>query len=86
MFDPAVYVGDREVDLAMTALFGGFDTDFYAAYDAAFARPAGHALRRDLYDFYHLLNHVNLFGAGYLRRSERTLTRLLGVARTGRRR
>ena len=59
---------------------------FYAAYDAAFARPAGHALRRDLYDFYHLLNHVNLFGAGYLRRSERTLTRLLGVARTGRRR
>lgn len=86
VFDPAVYVGDREVDLAMTALFGGFDADFYAAYDAAFARPAGHALRRDLYDFYHLLNHVNLFGAGYLRRSERTLTRLLGVARTGRRR
>jgi len=87
VFDPAVYVGDREVDLAMTALFGGFDADFYAVYDASFARPAGHATRRDLYDFYHLLNHVNLFGAGYLPRSERTLTRLLGVVeRTGRKR
>lgn len=87
VFDPAVYVGDREVDLAMTALFGGFDADFYAVYDASFARPAGHATRRGLYDFYHLLNHVNLFGAGYLPRSERTLTRLLGVVdRTGRKR
>ena len=88
VFDPAVYIGDREVDLAMTALFGGFDADFYAAYDAVFAPPAGHAMRRDLYDFYHLLNHVNLFGAGYLPRSERTLTRLLGVVvdRTGRNR
>jgi fructosamine-3-kinase len=87
VFDPAVYVGDREVDLAMTALFGGFDADFYAVYDASFARPAGHATRRDLYDFYHLLNHVNLFGADYLPRSERTLTRLLGVVdRTGRKR
>jgi len=87
VFDPAVYVGDREVDLAMTALFGGFDADFYAVYDTSFARPAGHAMRRDLYDFYHLLNHVNLFGAGYLPRSERTLARLLGVVdRTGRKR
>jgi fructosamine-3-kinase len=87
VFDPAVYVGDREVDLAMAALFGGFDADFEAAYDAAFARPAGHALRRDLYDFYHLLNHVNLFGASYLARSERVLARLLGVVgRIGRNR
>ncbi len=85
VFDPAVYVGDREVDHALSARFGGFDADFYTAYDASFARPAGHAMRRDLYDFYHLLNHVNLFGAGYLPRSERTLTCLLGVVeRTGR--
>ena len=85
VYDPAVYVGDREVDLAMTGLFGGFGVDFYAAYDAAFARPAGHATRRDLYDLYHLLNHVNLFGSGYLARTERTITRLLGVVtRTGR--
>jgi protein-ribulosamine 3-kinase len=87
VFDPAVHVGDREVDLAMTALFGGFGADFYAAYDAAFARPGGHAERRDLYDLYHLLNHVNLFGGGYLARAERTITRLLGfVVRTGRNR
>ena len=87
VYDPAVYVGDREVDLAMTALFGGFGADFYAAYDAAFARPDGHAERRDLYDLYHLLNHVNLFGGGYLARTERTITRLLGfVVRAGRNR
>jgi fructosamine-3-kinase len=86
VFDPAVYVGDREVDLAMTALFGGFDEAFYRAYDAAFPLPDGHALRRDLYNLYHLVNHVNLFGADYLARTERTLARLLAVVadRTGR--
>ena len=77
VFDPAVYVGDREVDLAMTELFGGFDRTFYDAYDAAWPRPQGHALRRDLYNLYHLLNHVNLFGGGYVARTRQVLTRLL---------
>lgn len=66
IFDPAVYYGDRETDLAMTRLFGGFGPDFHAAYEAAWPLPPGAAQRRDLYNLYHLLNHVNLFGAGYL--------------------
>ena len=77
VFDPAVHVADREVDLAMTELFGGFDDAFYAAYDDAYPRPAGHALRRDVYNLYHLLNHVNLFGAAYASKTRRTLDRTL---------
>jgi protein-ribulosamine 3-kinase len=63
IFDPAVYYGDREVDLAMTELFGGFPAQFYSAYGAM---PAGYQARKPLYNLYHLLNHLNLFGAGYL--------------------
>jgi fructosamine-3-kinase len=66
IFDPAVYFGDREADLAMTELFGGFPREFYAAYNEAFALPAGYETRKHLYNLYHLLNHLNLFGAGYL--------------------
>jgi protein-ribulosamine 3-kinase len=66
IFDPAVYYGDREADLAMTELFGGFPREFYAAYDAAYPLDAGYALRKDVYNLYHLLNHLNLFGRGYL--------------------
>ena len=66
IFDPAVYYGDREADLAMTRLFGGFGADFYAAYHAAWPVDAGARTRRDLYNLYHVLNHANLFGAGYL--------------------
>ncbi len=63
LFDPAVYFGDRETDLAMSELFGGFDSDFYAAYREAWPVDAGYAMRRDLYNLYHVLNHFNLFGA-----------------------
>jgi fructosamine-3-kinase len=66
IFDPAVYYGDREADLAMTELFGGFPRAFYAAYDAAWPLDSGYAWRKPLYNLYHLLNHLNLFGAGYL--------------------
>ena len=66
VFDPAVYQGDREADLAMTELFGGFPPAFYAAYREAWPLDAGYAVRRDLYNLYHVLNHLNLFGAGYL--------------------
>jgi protein-ribulosamine 3-kinase len=66
IFDPAVYYGDREADLAMTRLFGGFGAAFYAAYDSAWALAAGAAVRTGLYNLYHVLNHLNLFGGGYL--------------------
>ncbi|HEX2669036.1 MAG TPA: fructosamine kinase family protein [Gammaproteobacteria bacterium] len=66
VFDPAVYRGDREADLAMTELFGGFPESFYAAYNAHAPLDAGYRVRRDLYNLYHVLNHLNLFGGGYL--------------------
>ena len=66
LFDPAVYYGDREADLAMTELFGGFAPQFYAAYNAAWPLAPGYEQRKHLYNLYHLLNHLNLFGGGYL--------------------
>lgn len=77
VFDPAVYYGDRECDLAMTELFGGYPAEFYAAYRAAWPLQAGYAARRDLYNLYHILNHANLFGAGYARQAEQIMRRLL---------
>jgi fructosamine-3-kinase len=77
IFDPAVYYGDREADLAMTELFGGFPSEFYAAYAAAWPLDEGYAVRGQLYRLYHLLNHLNLFGAGYLCECRTTMGRLL---------
>ncbi len=77
IFDPAVYYGDREADLAMTELFGGFSPDFYAAYCAAWPLDAGYAVRKILYNLYHVLNHANLFGGGYARQAETMMDRLL---------
>ena len=65
IFDPAVYYGDHEADLAMTELFGGFPPDFYASYQKEFPLDAGYERRKHLYNLYHLLNHLNLFGSGY---------------------
>lgn len=65
IFDPAVYFGDRETDMAMTGLFGGFGAAFYAAYDHAWPLDAGYGKRKTLYNLYHILNHLNLFGGGY---------------------
>ena len=79
IFDPAVYYGDREADLAMTELFGGFPAEFYEAYEAEWALPEGYATRKHLYNLYHLLNHLNLFGAGYRAQVEAALG-LLGDA------
>ena len=66
VFDPSVYFGDREADLAMARLFGGFASEFYAGYAETWPLPAGASRRAKLYELYHLLNHFNLFGAGYL--------------------
>ena len=65
IYDPAVYYGDREADLAMTELFGGFGKGFYAAYQQNFPLASGYNVRKKLYNLYHILNHMNLFGGGY---------------------
>lgn len=65
LIDPAVSYDDREAELAFTELFGGFGEAFYAAYNAAWPLAPGYADRRDLYNLYHLLNHLNLFGESY---------------------
>jgi protein-ribulosamine 3-kinase len=77
IFDPAVYFGDRVADIAMTKLFGGFGSEFYAAYEAAWPLPADVDTRSELYNLYHVLNHLNLFGGGYLSQAVRMLDRLL---------
>jgi fructosamine-3-kinase len=82
VFDPAVYHGDAEADLAMTALFGGFSYAFDAAYASERPPAAGADARRDLYSLYHVLNHLNLFGGGYRAQAEAMIDRLL--AATGR--
>lgn len=81
LFDPAVYFGDRETDLAMTELFGGFGTDFYAAYRAQGPLREGYAIRKTLYNLYHVLNHLNLFGGGYLRQARTMIDQLLAELR-----
>jgi len=81
IFDPAVYYGDREADLAMTELFGGFPAKFYAAYNAAWPLDAGYPVRKILYNLYHILNHFNLFGGGYLAQAEAMVDRLLSECR-----
>jgi protein-ribulosamine 3-kinase len=77
VFDPAVYFGDREADIAMTRLFGGFDPAFYAAYQAAWPLDQAAGTRRTLYNLYHVLNHFNLFGGGYAAQAEAMIDRLL---------
>jgi protein-ribulosamine 3-kinase len=79
IFDPAVYYGDREADLAMTRLFGGFGADFYAAYETAWPVDAGARTRRDLYNLYHVLNHANLFGDSYLPQARALIDNLLAA-------
>jgi len=78
IFDPAVYYGDREADLAMTELFGGFDRRFYQAYRDAWPLAPGYETRRRLYNLYHVLNHFNLFGGGYAGQARELADQLLG--------
>ncbi|MDJ0728763.1 MAG: fructosamine kinase family protein [Crocosphaera sp.] len=65
ILDPATYYGDREVDIAMTELFGGFPAAFYRGYNEIFPLDQGYRKRKTLYNLYHILNHFNLFGGGY---------------------
>ena len=77
IFDPAVYYGDREADLAMTELFGGFSPPFHEAYRAAYPLDPGYGTRKHLYNLYHVLNHFNLFGGGYGAQAAGMIERLL---------
>ena len=81
IFDPAVYYGDREIDLAMTELFGGFSENFYHAYRDAYPPDADFKTRKILYNLYHILNHLNLFGGSYLRQAEHMIDSLLSEIR-----
>ena len=77
IFDPAPYYGDREVDIAMTELFGGFPQAFYDGYQGAFPLEPGYEIRKILYNLYHILNHFNLFGGGYQNQANRMIQQLL---------
>lgn len=77
IYDPAVYFGDHETDLAMTELFGGFGERFFSAYDEVFAIDPGYGTRKTLYNLYHILNHFNLFGGGYGHQALAMMDRLL---------
>ncbi|MBP1465768.1 fructosamine kinase family protein [Candidatus Chloroploca sp. M-50] len=78
LIDPAVSFSHREAELAYTELFGGFGPRFYAAYQAAWPLEPGYAERRDLYNLYHLLNHLNLFGLGYAAQVDQIVCRYVG--------
>jgi len=77
IFDPAVYYGDREADMAMTELFGGFGEAFYAAYNEAWPLDSGYKQRKTFYNLYHILNHFYMFGGGYASQAEGMIDRLL---------
>jgi len=81
VFDPAVYFGDRETDLAMTELFGGFGSGFYSAYRDGWPMDPGYTVRKHLYNLYHVLNHYNLFGGGYGSQAEQMIKQLISEVR-----
>jgi len=77
IFDPASYYGDRETDIAMTELFGGFSPDFYNGYQSVFPLDSGYAKRKPLYNLYHVINHFNLFGGAYEQQAVQIIQKLL---------
>lgn len=80
IYDPAVYYGDRETDLALSELFGGFAPDFHEAYWGAWPVTDGYRqIRRPLYQLYHLLNHVHLFGGAFVGESQHVMQQLISA-------
>ena len=77
IYDPACYYGDRETDIAMTELFGGFGASFYTGYEEVWPLDSGYRTRKTLYNLYHILNHLNLFGSGYLGQAETMMQHLI---------
>ena len=76
IFDPAAWWADREVDIGMTQLFGGFSQDFYNAYDETWPLPKDHRDRVDIYNLYHVLNHANLIGGTYKKQTLSLLNKI----------
>ncbi len=76
-YDPASYWGDRECDIAMTELFGGFLPEFYQGYERILPLASGYAQRKDIYNLYHILNHYNHFGGEYLERAQSMIDAIL---------
>ncbi|MEZ8823831.1 fructosamine kinase family protein [Vibrio amylolyticus] len=76
-YDPACYWGDRECDIAMTELFGGFQPEFYQGYESVLPLDFGYSERKDIYNLYHLLNHYNQFGGHYLDEAETLIKNIL---------
>ena len=79
VFDPACYYGDREVDIAMTELFGQFPDDFYRGYQAQYPLNSGYQQRKLVYNFYHVLNHANIFGGIYIEQAKAMLSRIIAT-------
>ena len=77
IFDPASYYGDREVDIAMTELFGGFPASFYQGYNQQWQLEPNYKSRKNIYNLYHILNHFNLFGGGYGHQAQRMIQEIL---------
>jgi fructosamine-3-kinase len=77
IFDPATYFGDREVDIAMTELFGGFPATFYHGYNEVWGLENKYKYRKLVYNLYHILNHFNLFGGGYASQANRMISEIL---------
>jgi len=78
LIDPAVYYGDREADLAFTQMFGGFSSAFYQAYQEVYPLETDYQTRFEIYNIYHTLNHLNLFGESYGHSLDATLRRFVG--------
>lgn len=79
ILDPATYYGDREVDIAMTELFGGFPQAFYQGYQQVWPLADGYQQRKILYNLYHILNHFNLFGGGYASQAQRMIEQVIAM-------
>jgi len=79
IFDPASWWADNEVDIAMTKLFGGFRKEFYEEYHRIFPLENGFEKRTIIYNFYHILNHANMFGGGYLNQVEEYVKAILNM-------
>lgn len=79
LYDPACYYGDRETDIAMTELFGQFPSVFYQGYQETFPLPEHYEQRKLVYNFYHVLNHANLFGDVYITQAKAMVNRLLSL-------
>ncbi|WP_286266898.1 fructosamine kinase family protein [Thalassotalea atypica] len=80
IFDPASYYGDREADIAMTELFGQFPAAFYQGYEEQYPLPKHYEQRKQIYNFYHVLNHANLFGGVYIEQAKAIMQRILSMS------